>query len=84
MFCVALQNDRSQTDLITKLSNVSMHNPDVLQQMYGLYDGTQASLENTPDIRMFTNQLPGEKCGAGISARIFFDVQVAPVSVSCR
>ncbi|KAL3132993.1 hypothetical protein ABBQ38_006902 [Trebouxia sp. C0009 RCD-2024] len=53
------KNDRSQTNLITKLANVSMHNPDVLQQMYALYDGTQQSLENTPEITLFNNQLPG-------------------------
>ncbi|KAL3149368.1 hypothetical protein ABBQ32_002171 [Trebouxia sp. C0010 RCD-2024] len=52
------KNDRSQTDLITKLANVSMHNPEVLQQMYALYDGTQQSLENTPEITLFNNQLP--------------------------
>lgn len=59
---VLLQNDRSQTDLITKLANVSMHNPEVLQQMYALYDGTQQSLENTPEITLFNNQLPGWSC----------------------
>ena len=59
MFCVALQKDSSQTDLTAKLANMSMKNPDVTQQIYALYDGTQASLDNTPDIRMFTNQNPG-------------------------
>ena len=37
-----------------------MHNPDVMQQMYALYDGTQKSLDNTPDIRTFNNKVPGE------------------------
>ena len=66
MYCVSLQNDRSQTDLITKLANVSMHNPDGMQQMYCLYDGTQTSQDNTPDIRMFTNLLPGLDCFCGM------------------
>lgn len=64
--CVPLQKDSSQTDLTAKLANMSMNNPDVTQQMYALYDGTQASLNNTPDIRMFTNQLPGQDCCHGV------------------
>ena len=78
VLCFVLQNDRSQTDLIAKLSNVSMHNPDVMQQMYCLYDGTITSLDNAPDIRMFTNQLPGLGCCCSVC-----DEQ-QPIGVMCR
>ena len=56
-----LQNDRSQADLITKLANMATHNPDVAQQVCALYDGTPESLSNVPDIKLFKQQLPGQR-----------------------
>ena len=74
---------------MSKLARVGMHSP-AMQQMGALYDGTQESLDNTPDIRMFTDQHSGQKCFCGVLQETRFeltrniDVQVDLVCVLCR
>lgn len=69
-----LQKDKSQTDLMSKLARVGMHSP-AMQQMGALYDGTQDSMDNTPDIRMFTDQFSGQNCFCDVLQETAFEHQ---------
>ena len=59
--CV-LQNDKSQADLVDKLTEACRESPESQQRLFSLYDGTDVSSSNPPDTALLQGAHPGKHC----------------------